>query len=205
MKSYLRSLTLLAAILALALPSTTFAETFHFKGQTASVEFYSYDPISCITTSVYVFATESRYHTPPGSPTDSGWASFNYGRWNPCTGEILACADGYFTPPDDALQVSGHLASGTFNAGFEAYDCYTGAAQPASVSITMVGEGDVIRGTSHNSYSSPGYRVRYRSNGQLRYVLGTGSLTLGGSEIPLENGYGDLSQVNSGTISHSSN
>jgi hypothetical protein len=202
MKRFTCVLTLLAAVLAvLVLPSTALAaDVYHFRGKTAAMEFYSLDPTGCITTSVTVFATESRYQNPPGSPTSGSVGDVSIYQWNSCTYEDLICATGTFALPDGAFNMAGNLASASLNATGEAYDYCSGTTRPITVAVTWTGDGEVIRGNSHSSYHYPGSHVSYRSSGQTSDATGGGSLTLGGAPLPLENGFGYLSNATTGTI-----
>ena len=189
MKRYTCVLTLLAAVLTtLALPSTALAVTSHFHGRTANGDFYSYDPASCISTSAYVFATESRSQVSGGAGSEGGAsASISIYQYNECTYEDVTCLYGSISPTNSELNMAGNLASATLNATFEAFSCFTGATQPVSVAITWTGEGDVIRGMSHYSYNYSGYRYSYRSNGQSRYAPISGTMTFGGTTLNVEN------------------
>jgi hypothetical protein len=205
MKRYTCVFALLAAVLTtLALPSTVLAETSHFRGKTANGDFYSFDPASCISTSVYTFATESRSQVSPGGgSTDGTSASISIYQYNDCTYEEVTCLYGAISPSSSEFNMAGNLASATLNATFEAYNCLTGATQPVSVAITWTGEGDVSRGNYHSSYSFGGYRSSYRSSGQFRYATLSGSVTFGGTTLNLENdyySYGSLSVSSGGTV-----
>ncbi|HKH43820.1 MAG TPA: hypothetical protein VKM72_04065 [Thermoanaerobaculia bacterium] len=205
MKRYTCVFALLAALLAtLALPSAALAETSHFRGKTAYGDFYSFDPTGCISTSVYIFATESRSQVSPGGGSADGTAaSISIYQYNDCTYEEVACLYGSISPSNSEFNIAGNLASATLNATFEAYNCLTGAAQPVSAAMTWTGEGDVSRGSYHNSYSFGGYRYSYRSSGQSRFATLSGSVTFGGTTLNLENdyySYGALSVSSGGTI-----
>jgi len=204
MKRYTCVFSLLAALLTtLALPSTALAETSHFRGKTAGGDFYSFDEASCISTSIYTFATESRSQVSGGGSTDGTSASISIYQWNDCTYEEVTCLYGSISPSNSEFNMAGNLASATLNATFQTYDCLTGATQPVSAAITWTGEGDISRGHSNSSYSYGGYRTSYRSNGQSRYATLGGSVTFGGTTLNLGNAYysyGYLSNANGGTI-----
>ena len=197
-------LTLLAAVLAvLVLPSTArAADVYHFRGKTAVAEFYSLDPTGCITTSVTVFATESRYQNPPGSPTSGAAAEVTSYQLNSCTWESLVCGSASFPLPAGAFDIAGNLASASLNATADVYDFCGDTTQPVTLAITWTGEGEVSRGNSRSSYHSPGVHVSYRSSGQNRDAGASGSLTFGGTPLPLENGSGYLANSTSGTVSN---
>jgi hypothetical protein len=202
MKRNTCALTLLAAVLAvLVVPSTArAADVSHFRGKAAWMDFYSFDPSGCIITSVSVFATESRFQDPPGSPTSNAWADVSISEWNTCTYEDLVCAYTSFQLPAGAFTMAGGLNSASLNATTEAYDYCTGASLPISLAVNWTGDGQVIRGNSHTSYHYPGFQVSYRSNGQSCGATGSGSVTYGSTTVALTDGFGSLSNSNSGSI-----
>lgn len=205
MKRSTCALRLLAAVLAvLVLPSMALAATdvYHFRGKTAVMEFFETDPTGCIYTSVTVFATESRYHSAPGSPTSSAWADVSIYQWNSCTYEDLICAYGSSALPSGAFTMANNLSSATVNATVETYDYCSGISQPASFAVTWTGDGQIVRGKSNSSYHYPGYHTSYRSNGSSSDATGSGSMTVGGTTVPLENGLGYLSSASNGSIYH---
>jgi hypothetical protein len=195
-------LPLLAAVLAvLVLPSTAFAaDVYHFRGKTASMEFYSVDPTGCITTSVTVFGTESRYQNPPGGSTNYAVGDVSIYQFNSCTWEDLICASGSFALPNGAFDIAGNLASASLSATADAYDYCNDTYQPITVAVTWTGVGEIGRGNTRSTYHYPGYHASYRQNGQSRDATGSGSLTVGSTSLPLENGLGYLSNVASGTV-----
>jgi hypothetical protein len=201
MKRNTCALTLLAAVLAVpVLPATARAEISHFRGETASLNSYSYDATGCISTSVYVFATESREHSQPGSSTSGASASFSLYQYNECTGVELACVSGAVALPNGAFDVSGNLASATLNTTIEAYDYCNDTTSPVDIALTWTGDGQVFQGRVHQTFHYPDYRQTFRSQGKSSNATVSGSVTFEGTSVPLENGYAYLSNVNSGTI-----
>lgn len=203
MKRYTCALTALAASLALALPSAA-AEIAHFGGETATAEIYDFDEASCISTSVYVFVTDSWYKNPP-APAESGlYGSVGLSRVNECTFQTLACAYGNFELPGGSFDVNGNLASATLNLTVDGFDCQNGGSQPIAVNITWTGDGEVFNGRSSTTYSYPGYSASYRTRGKNRYATLSGSVTAGAITVNAGStsaGYtfGQLTDAQSGT------
>jgi hypothetical protein len=192
---------LCAAVLPLSLPSAAQAiEIYQTRGKTAVVEFYSFDPATCISTSGYIFATESRTRVAPGSPTSLATATVNFFQSNECTWEALTCVIGSVPLEEGDFQVIGNLGSATLNATVEGYDCLTGNTGTVGVAINWTGEGDMNQGHSQSSYSYQGFRSRYSFNGQSRAATVNGTFTYGGTTAALENTYGYLSVASGGTF-----
>jgi hypothetical protein len=204
MKRYTCVLTLLAVVLAsLALPITArAAESYRFRGKTAYASSYASDPTTCISTSLYVFATEDRFQDSPGAPTDSAVAYASAFQWNDCTLQTVACVYGSVLLPDGAFNMTGHLASATLTVTIPGFDCLSGNPRSLSVALHWSGEGDVFHGNSHSSYHYPGFLVSYRSIGQTREALPSGSVTFEGTTLSFENGvtYGELDIAANGSI-----
>lgn len=202
MKRYTCALSLLAAVVvAFALPSTAFAaDIYHFRGANASAEFYSYDPATCMTTSVWVYVGESRSKTSPGPMTGIAWVDLSIYHYNYCTYET-SCLYGSAALPDEAFRMIGNFASATLNTTVEVVECYTGAPQAVPVALTWTGEGDVAQVNNHTSYHFPGYRYTYRQHGQSRSAQVSGSVTVGGMNFTKgASAYGYLSSSNTGTV-----
>jgi hypothetical protein len=204
MKRYTCVLTLLAVVLAsLALPITArAAESYRFRGKTAYASSYASDPTTCISTSLYVFATEDRFQDSPGAPTHSAVAYASVFQWNECTLQTVACVYGSVLLPDGAFNMTGNLASATLTVTIPGSDCFSGDPSSLSVALQWSGEGDVFRGNSHSTYHYPGNLVSYRSSGQFRDAVPTGSVTFGDTALTFENGeiYGALEVTSSGSI-----
>lgn len=201
MKRSTCALMLFAAAVLLALPSAALgAETYHFRGKTASASFYDFDPVSCTSTSVWVNVYENRYKAGPGPATGSSWFDVSIYSWNSCTYQEV-CAYGGAPLADDALQFGGNLASATLNTTVQLSDCFTGEPENASVALTWTGDGDLVSTKSHSSYHYPGYRYMSQSQGQYRYSVVSGSVTVDGvNVIEGASSYGSLSSSNGGTV-----
>jgi len=198
------ALTLLAAALTMSvLPAAARAEVSHFRGETAWLNTYSYDATSCISSSMYVFATESRANGQPGPSTGGASASFSLYRYNECTGQDVTCASGTVALPNGAFDVSGNLASATLDTTLEIYDYCNNTTHPVTLDLTWTGDGQVFQGRVHQSFHYPDYRETYRSHGKSSYAAVSGSLTFDGTSLSLGDGYGYMSVVNSGTITNS--
>ena len=203
MKRFTCVLTLLV-LAVLVLPATAqAAEISFFRGKTASVEFYATDPTGCFVTSVTVFASDNRYFSPPAPLETEAWADVTIHLFNSCTWEQLTCGAGSFALPAGAFNVAGLLTSATLNATGEVHDGCTGTDRPITVALTWTGEGDLSRGRSRSSSHSPGNHVWYRQSGQQRDATITGSMTLDGTPLSLDNGNGYLTKTNNGTITRS--
>ena len=202
MKRSTCALMLCAAVLAISLSSTASAavDISHFRGEGGVIQFDSFDPATCISTSGYIFATESRSQSDPGSPDAVTTASISLFQSNNCTYEALACVSGTVVLPDGAFEIAGHLGSATLNTTIEGYDCLTGNPESVSVAVAWIGEGEVTHGHNQSSYSYPGGRTVYRFNGQTRNAVASGSITYRGTTIALENTYSYLSAGTSGTL-----
>lgn len=203
MKRYTCALTVLAASLALALPSAA-AEIIQFGGETAMAEIYDFDEASCISTSVDVFVTDSWYKNRPTTADAGVYGSVSLFRVNECTFQTLACTYGNFELPAGSFDVHGNLASATLNLTVDGFDCQIGG-QPITVDITWTGDGEVYNGRSSTTYQSPGYSASYRTKGKNRYATLSGSVTAGTTTVTAGNtlaGYtfGQLTDAQSGSM-----
>jgi len=196
------ALILLSAVLTvLVLPSAALAaDITHFRGKTASVEFYALDPATCITTSVTVFATESRTRNLQEPPANSASANVTVHQFNSCTWENLVCASGSFDLPDGAFDIDNNLTAASVTATAELYDICSGTNRSIDLAVTLAGAGELLRTNTRYSSQYPGYRVVYRHRGQSRDATAAGSLIVDGTPLPLENGNGYLTNATSGTI-----
>jgi hypothetical protein len=201
MKRSTCALILFAAAVALTLPSAAFgADTYHFRGKTASASFYDFDPGSCTSTSVWLNAYENRYKSEPGPATGTAWADISIYAWNDCTYQEV-CAYGGVQLSNGALQFGGNLSSATLNTTVELADCFTGAPLSASISLTWTGEGELSSSRSNSSYHYPGYRYTSHSQGQYRYTVASGSVTVNGvNVIEGASSYSSLNSTNGGTV-----
>jgi hypothetical protein len=202
MKRSTCALPLLAAVVAvLVLPSIALAaDVYHFRGKTASAEFFSVDPTGCISTSVTVYANESRSLNQQGPSVSSAWADVSIYQFDSCTWTDLICAYGSAALPAGSLNVANNLASGSLQATLETYDYCNGTSQPATFAVNWTGVGEAVRGRQSYSYHYPGYHTSYHQNGLSSNATATGSLTFGGTAVPLENGNGYLSSASSGSV-----
>jgi type 1 fimbria pilin len=201
MKRYTCVLALLF-VAALAFPSTTFAEVQRFRGKVAAMEFYSTDPTGCIGTSLYVVAVENQLQE-QGPRTTQGSFSLYFSQFDNCTFQTVSCGTAFGEVPDGALSTSRNLESATLNVPIQIQDCYSGAYQSGTVSLTWTGITDLSRSNNNGNYTYPGFRIHYRTHGESREASGTGTLTIGGTTTAFQDGVGYLSLVDSGTISTS--
>lgn len=202
MKRSTCALPLLAAVLAvLVLPSAALAaDIYHFQGETASVEFFSIDPAGCIVTSVVVYANESRNMILQGPPVKRAAADVHIYQYDQCTWQSLICATGTAALPTGSLDIANNLSSASVQATIDAYDLCNGTTQPVTFAITWTGDGEVIRGRQNYSFHYPGYHTSYHQTGLFSNATATGSMTVGGTAVPLEGGAGDLSNANNGSV-----
>jgi len=204
MKRYTCVLTLLAIVLtSLALPAIAgAAESYRFRGKTAYANLDTIDPTGCIVSSLNVFASEERFQDAPGAPTASAAAYVSIFQWNNCTFQTVTCTYGSVPLPDGAFDMKGNIASATLTTTIAGYDCFSGDPRSVSIAVHWSGEGDVFHANSHSSYHSPGYLISFRSNGQRRDALPSGSVTFDGTTLSFENGntYGSLDVVANGSI-----
>lgn len=206
MKRFTYALTVLAASLALATPSAAAPEKTQFRGSTATADVYQFDEASCISTAAYIFVTESRYKYSSASSTESAYASVSLSQYNDCTSTEPVCVYGSVELPNGAFDIHGNLQSATLNTTINGYDCYTGEPAAIAVNLTWTGDGDVFNGRSNSSYSYPGYRFSYRSQGQNRYATVSGSVSSGGVTLnPASSAtytyvFGNLTDAHSGSM-----
>src|ERR671925_1326616 len=114
-KHAIATIILTLALASLCRPSALQAgESFHFKGQGANASFYHTD--ECISTSVYVFASDSVSKDQSGPPTSSSWGNVGIDQWNDCTYEPVRSGYGYAALADADLQVNSNLSAATLTA-----------------------------------------------------------------------------------------
>jgi hypothetical protein len=200
MKRFTCALTLLALAVLVPPSAVQAAEVSFFRGKTASVEFYSTDPAGCLVTSVTAFANESGSFSPPAPQEADAWADVSVYVFDRCTGEQKVCGMATFDLPDGAFNVAGLLASATLTVAGGFHDFCAGAERSINVVLTWNGEGDLSSFRANSSLSSPGYHVSYRQKGQEREATVTGSVTVDGIPLSLDNGNAYLAKTSNGTV-----
>jgi hypothetical protein len=157
------------------------ADTFSVRGPSASSGFSRTE--GCITTEVFVFATEVKFHDPPGPPTPVSFADVGLFQFDDCTRTTLQEAFGDATLTDEAFQVSRKLTSATLKATVQVTDEISGSTSTLDIDLTWTGTGELVRETDRFHSHAPGVNFQSRFNGRFRDAEASGSVSLGGMNL----------------------
>ena len=188
---------------ALTLPTTAWAvDVSHSSGVSVIANFLRVDPSGCdcsvnppcIFTSVFVFATDNKFQTPPGKGDSSSFADIFIFKGD-CTDTLLNA--GCFPPAplaDKAFQVSGNLNSATLKTTLECSESVSGTPFNVDVDLLWRGTGDLSRGNSHSHTSFPGCIINSNFHGVFRPTMESGTVSDGITNFtpdPSVSGFGD--------------
>jgi hypothetical protein len=175
------------------------ADTFNVRGPSAFAEFSRTE--GCITTVVFVFGTEVKFHDPPGPPTPVSFAEVGLLQFDDCTGATLQAAFGDATLTDEAFQVNRELSSATLNATVQVTDEITGSTSTVEVDLTWTGTGELVRETERFHSHAPGVNFQSRFNGRFRDAEASGSVSLGGVNLAQQpSEFAQLASVKQGEV-----
>jgi hypothetical protein len=204
MKSKLLIITVLCAVMVAVflLPAPVQAGSISkFRGDSADASFFTVDKTGCIYTDAFVFATEGKQQSPPGSPGTQRWADIYIYSYDTCSGEQLVAAFGSTGLGSGDFQIDNKLTAGSLNTTVNVYDYVSGTSYDVQVNLNWIGSGDLNRGRSSSSNQSGQCRYSYRWNGTWRYAEATGSISDGKTNYASGlSGYGNLQSVRSGDM-----
>lgn len=150
----------------------------HFRDLGSDAYFYSTDPSGCVVTEASIFATQHYFQSPPGPGSEGPFASILILQYNVCTGEELLSASGA-TETNLDLQGNKKLNWATLNAVVTAFDGVSQSDRDFFIDLAWTGFGPTSRQTNHFHSSSPGCKMKFRSNGLFRSAEASGSVSDG--------------------------
>ena len=198
----IRILTKLLVVLALTLavlglPKTARAgNIFHTRGGTASASLFS--SVGCISTSVFVFSSESVFQDPPGPPDTSSFAFVGIFQFDGCTGYSLKSVFGSALLADQDFQVRRNSAR--LNAAIPAFDFSTGMPTTVAVNLTWTCTGPLSRSSFNSHFQSPDVIFNSHSSGTFCPAQASGSVSIGPTNFAPGPLSGFLGTTRSGTV-----
>ncbi|HLL54063.1 MAG TPA: hypothetical protein VK447_10975 [Myxococcaceae bacterium] len=178
MKSFV-SLALLLGVLGWGRAEAQTHTAYRFKSEYGST--YCYKQEGCLTTDVYVFATEEAYREGRGKPPPaSTYLSVSYSTYNSCTGEFIGSWYGVST----TATVNGNPSNLTASGTVPIYNYETGAIEYVDVNLALTANGAYrSHYVSNYQYNTPHYRYRYRSVGSSVDADVRGSVVMNGTDL----------------------
>jgi hypothetical protein len=168
------------ALMVLALPKIALAgDSYNFKGSTANAFFSRVDASGCVFTDVFVFATATRLHDPPGPGADAPFAQVNIFQYDWCTGTELMSAFGSGSPAAGDFQVSRQLSSATLNTSLQVFDFISGNTLNVTLAVNWTSTGDPVAVKERFHFRAPGHIESFRFNGTFRPAEASGSVSDG--------------------------
>ena len=200
------SLPLLIILLTvLGSPAIAFAaDVFHSRGESVEANFSTTDASGCIVTSIFVYATNSRYQAPPGRPEPSSYGYLSLYQYDVCNYyQTLLSLSGDSNLPPGALDIRPSLDRATLVAVIPAYNYWTASYLDVSIDLAWTGGDSSSQGRSASRSEGPGYRYMSRSTGTYRQGTASGNVSFGSGNMT--NGqpayYAVLNSSKSGTVS----
>jgi hypothetical protein len=172
---------------ALTVPATALAsvESFKFHGNSAFATFSGPDPSdACIQVAADVFVSEGLSKEGPGKPETVSQLFVQLVRFNTCTGEVLVSAFGSPTLSAEAFQVD-KLNTATLNATVEVCDSVSDSCGPATINLTWMATGEVVRDKFSFHSDAGRCKIRSQSLSTSRAAVATGSVVAFGTNFTL--------------------
>ena len=165
MKRFITGLLLALSLLATGLPTATHAaEVTQFTGGILSADFAGLEPSDrCMQSAVSFFAADGT--SGPGKGDTIAWIYLLIGRYNTCTGESLALAEGSARLDGAAIQVTKHLDTASLQGTVNVTDMFTGATFPVMLDVTWTGVGNTTYIRQRTQITKPGFTLN--SNGSM--------------------------------------
>ncbi len=178
-------------------------DTYRFKGKSAEAYFFSTDPSGCVSTDVYVFASDdaSVSHDPPGPPNSSSGSVAYAGifQYDYCQYTYLY-ADCYNSAPlaaSDFVVTGRNLDSATLNTTLQCYDYYSGGSFDAPIALVWTAVGDPQSSSYSSHYRTAGFIVHDRFTGTYRNAEASGSVS---DFTPNPSSYAVITNAKSGSV-----
>ena len=149
----------------------------HFRDLGSNAYFYSVDPSGCVTTEVYLFASQHYFQSPSAPSSEGPFVSFQIFQRDVCTGIALINASG--ATEDLDLQVDSKLNSATLYATVNAWEGVSQTFQDMYLDLSWAASAPALRVHNHYHFNSPGCHLMSRSNGLYRPATAWGSVSDG--------------------------
>ncbi len=200
-----KQLLLFVVLLAvLTLPTgAKAADVLHLRGAEASASFFSVDPSNCIGTSVFVQFGEISTKNPPEPGQQVSIAAVYISQYDFCTGVqlISVSTQGDFQLPANAAQVEKHLNSAALNATIQAFDYLNNLPIDVEIHLTWTSTDEPpFRNNGHFHFQSPGVIFSSHSRSTSRTAEVSGTVSLGGANLAIPPGSGQVESAMSGEV-----
>jgi len=169
---------------------------YKFEGDNAYADFSSTS--GCVSAYITVWAGDSAAKDGPGKPATSSVATIQVNGYDSCAQQyIFGYGSADLSP--DAFKVQGPLQSATLKATVQLC-CNQNGYFPASANLTWTGTGAISKSKTSYTSKSPTCKTSYLSEGESRYALLTGSLTmLGTAFTPPPGSYANIASSKNGS------
>ena len=181
MKRLVFAVALLLSMMIAAVPADAAGPEIRrliFKGQFAEAAFQTVDSSGCIETFVTVIA-EDRHLQLAGAPDATRRASIDLFQFDSCSGDLLLSAFGLATLAPGQFQVDKQFTAATLNATIVVTDFVSGNSYPVDVSLSWVGNGDIVSTRDRVQLNEPGYSLNTRFTGTSRNAIASGTVSDG--------------------------
>lgn len=205
MKTTIKLLAVLALLAAAFGQHTTVSAggggSFNFRGPSALASFSSVDPSGCISTSVFVIASDAVLQDTPGQPTEATFASVSVFQYDACTGISLLDASGSTSLAEPDFLVGTKLKSATLNTTVRLFDYLSGESFDVSISLNWSASGPLTSQISTSHFHSSACIINTRSVGTLRSAVVSGNISNGRTNFTPEASYdASIWMVRSGNV-----
>lgn len=176
----------LLAVLALALATSgqhSAAQAggglgFKFKGPSLVASFLNIS--GCISTDVFVIASEAMVQDAPGTPSALSFASATIYQYDTCTNTALLHAYGSTNPlPNSAFQVSKMLDTASLNTTINVFDEISGSSFDVDIDLAWTATGPLNRDRAKSHVKSPGCIMNSNYLGKSRAAQASGTVSDG--------------------------
>jgi hypothetical protein len=173
-------------------------QAFNFKGPSILASFSNVS--GCITTDVFVIASESLVWDKPGPGSTISFASVSISEYNNCTDTQLQFAYGSASPLTN-FQVSKRLDSAGLHVTVTVLDEVSNTTYDVDVSLAWIGRGPVSRQHINSHFRAPGCITNNRFNSTSRSARASGSVSDGETNFtPMASVDASIDLVKSGSI-----
>lgn len=161
-------------------------EQYRFRGRVANAFFSSTDAEGCVETFGMLQAVDGRVVLAPENTTVDSLVSIFVEQYDYCEETEVTFVAGEAALPASAFQIDKRLQRATLNASFEVFDLHSETAVPVEIHTTWTGTGDPYRIKERFVYRSPTFRSNSRSDGTFRAANLSGTISIGGTDLPVE-------------------
>jgi hypothetical protein len=175
---FIVSAFLLLSIAAHAAPPTK----LHVQGSAVSATFYSFDPATCVGTTVYVTAFEARQQS-AGGPVSADSIFMEVHRANECDFTVVFHANAFVPLAPGELEVQSSGRSATLQKSLLLQDFSGGDPVPVTVDVAWSGTGEPTHTSHHETFRSPEGSFTSRHRAVSREAQATGTFTTGATTL----------------------